>query len=136
MGENRAVHQLQLSGGARVTSINQRPGRSDLRPWNAPLNVSTVPPGQLTIYRMGRDVKSDSNYWLSWPTYVHAVRSFDTGDTSERTFFTGDGEPQATDNIIGLAGAPYPTATRPLGLPAFGCAQLVNHRLGPGLYYV
>jgi len=67
---------------------------------------------------MGRDVASDANYWLSWPSVVHAVRGFDAEDTTERTYYTGDGIAKVTDNTIALASAPYPTTSRPLGLPA------------------
>lgn len=78
----------------------------------------TVPPGRKTIYRMGRDVASDSQYWLSWTGIVHAIRGFSSDDTTEQTFYTGDGTPKVTNNIIGLASAPYPTTSRPIGIPA------------------
>lgn len=118
MGENRALHPKLLADSVGTVSRNQKPGRGDLRPWKQPSTVATVPAGRQTIYRMGRDTASDSQYWLSWPTVVHAVRGFDAQDTTERTFFTGDGTPKFTDNTIALASAPYPTATRPLGIPA------------------
>jgi hypothetical protein len=66
---------------------------------------------------MGRDVASDANYWLSWPTVVHAMRGSDKG-TTERTYYTGDGAPKVTDSTLALASAPYPTSSRPMGLPA------------------
>lgn len=117
-GENRAVHPLLLPEVVGVLSRNQKPGRADLRPWKSPSPVASVPAGRSTIYRMGRDVDSDSNYWLSWTTVVHAVRGFSASDTTEQTFYTGDGAPKFTNNVIGLATAPYPTASRPMGIPA------------------
>jgi hypothetical protein len=117
-GENRALHPKMLADSVCTVSRNQKPGRGDLRPWRNPLSVATVPAGRQTIYRMGRDVASDADYWLSWTGVVHAVRGFDSADTTERTFFTGDGGPKVTDNTVALASAPYPTATRPLGVPA------------------
>ncbi|NYW24490.1 hypothetical protein C6506_28775, partial [Escherichia coli] len=108
----------------------QKPGRGDLRPWRNPATVATVPAGRQTIYRMGRDVASDANYWLSWTGVVHAVRGFDTADTTERTYYTGDGAPKVTDNTIALASAPYPTASRPLGLPAPASAPLASVNAG------
>jgi hypothetical protein len=75
-------------------------------------------------------VASDANYWLSWPTRVHAVRGFDADDTTERTFFTGDGAPKVTDNIMATASAPYPTASRPLGIPAPTTALLATANTG------
>lgn len=117
-GENRAINPKLLADGVCTLSRNQKPGRGDLRPWRNPLNVATVPAGRKTIYRMGRDTASDATYWLSWTTRVHAVRGFDADDTTERTYYTGDGAPKVTDNIMALASAPYPTASRPLGIPA------------------
>lgn len=117
-GEVRALHPKLLPDGAGAVLRNARPGSGDLRPWNNPLTVATVPAGRQSIYRMGRDVASDADYWLSWPTPVHAVRGFESGDTTERTYFTGDGTPKVTDTTMALAAAPYPTTSRPLGIPA------------------
>lgn len=118
MGENRAIHPMLIPEGTGVTSLNQKPGRGDLRPWNAPLERATVPAGRKTIYRMGRDVPSDTNYWLTWTTDVHAVRGPNADDTDERTYFTGSGTPKWTTKTLALASAPYPTAYRELGIPA------------------
>ena len=117
-GENRAINPVLLPETVGVTSRNQKPGRGDLRPWKSPVNVAAIPSGRETIYRMGRDVDSDSQYWLSWTTAVNVVRGFDANDTTEQTFYTGDGAPKFTNNVIGLATAPYPTASRPMGIPA------------------
>ena len=117
-GENRALHPLLLPENTGTVSLNQKPGRGDLRPWNAPMSVATVPAGRKSIYRMGRDVASDTNYWLSWPTEVHAVRGFNASDAAERTYYTGAGTPKWTDTARALASAPYPTAARELGVPA------------------
>lgn len=118
LGENRAIHPSLLADGLGVTSLNQKPGRADLRPWNAPLAVATVGAGRKTIYRMGRDVASDTNYWLSWTTDVSVVRGFNEADNGERTYYTGDGTPKWTDTVKALAAAPYPTSARELGIPA------------------
>lgn len=117
-GENRALHPYLLPDGVGVSSINQKPGRGDLRPWNAPLTVATVPAGRKTIYRMGRDVPQDDDYWLSWPTVVHAVRGPNATDTAERTYFSGHGTPKWTDTTKALASTPYPTSAMELGIPA------------------
>lgn len=129
-GENRAVQPLLLKDGIGTLSRNQKPGRGDLRPWRKPLKVAEVPTGAKSIHRMGRDVSSDGNYWLSWAATVHAMRSFSTTDTTERTFFTGDGPPKVTDNVMALASTPYPTASRPMGLPVPGAPCLVETEEG------
>lgn len=120
LGENRAVEPKLLPDSVLTTSINQKPGRGDLRSWRNPSTVATVPSGRQTIYRMGRDVATDSQYWLSWTGVVHAVRGFSVSDTTEQTFFTGDGAPKFTNNLA-LDGADpqiNPSVTRPMGLPA------------------
>lgn len=129
-GENRALHPKLLPDSVGVTSRNQKPGRGDFRPWKQPSTVATVPSGRETIYRMGRDVNSDAQYWLSWTSVVHAVRGFDPQDTTERTYYSGDGAPKVTDNLIGLTSPPYPTANRPLGIPAPATSVLVTTDAG------
>jgi hypothetical protein len=117
-GENRAINPVLLPETVGVASRNQKPGRGDLRPWKSPLTVAPSTAGRQTIYRMGRDIDDDAQYWLSWTTAVNVVRGFDANDTTEQTFYTGDGIPKFTDNILGLATAPYPTTSRPMGIPA------------------
>jgi hypothetical protein len=126
IGANKAQHAKLLGDMVGVSSLNQKPGRGDLRPWRDPLAVASVPAARQTIYRFGRDVKSDANYWFSWNSVVHAVRGYNAEDTTERTYFTGSGAPKWTDNTIALAGAPYPTATRTLGVPAPVSALVVT----------
>lgn len=123
-GEARGPNPKMLAENLMTRSLNQKPGRGDFRPWRTPLTVETVPSGRKTIYRMGREIVSDSNYWLSWPTFVHACRGFEAENTTERTYFTGDGVPKVTDNIMALTSAPYPTAARILGLPAPATAMV------------
>lgn len=72
----------------------------------------------LTIYRFGQSITSDSQYWFHWTTDVNVCRSQISGDTSEWTFYTGDGVPKATYSTIALSGTNYPTVSRPLGVPA------------------
>lgn len=118
-GEVRALHPTILPSSVGVTSRNQKPGRGDLRPWGAPSTVASATLTHQTIYRMGRDVASDSQYWLSWSSLVHAVRTYNADDTTERTFYSGDGQPKVTNNVLALSGGPpYPVTYRPLGVPA------------------
>jgi len=134
-GEVQALHPSLLAEHQGTLSRNQRPGRGDLRSWNAPQTVANVPIGRQSMYRMGRDVASDTTYWLSWASVVHAVRGFDSGDTTERTYYSGDGAPKVTDNVMGLGSATsptsnYPIASRPLGLPAPTAALSVSTLAG------
>ena len=118
LGANQAQDALLLPAEIGTQSLNQKPGNGTLRPWKQPLTVaSTSTAGRKTIYRFNADTPSDANYWFEWSTVVHAVRAFIADDTSERTYFTGSGTPKVTNNVIGLAGAPYPTSARELGVP-------------------
>lgn len=114
----KAIDSRELDASVGADSVNQRPRDGELSPWRDPSTVATVPTGRKTIYRMGRDLVSDSVYWLSWTTVVHAIRGFLANDPQERTYFTGSGTPKVTDNIMGLASSPYPTTARELGVPA------------------
>jgi hypothetical protein len=130
LGANSAFDALLLPDGVGVTSINQRPGYGDLRPWNEPgasIATVTASPQQQTIYRMG-------NNWLSWSAPVDVVSGFDPDDTTERIYFTGSGTPKWTNNIIGLAGgAPFPQSSRELGVPApTGALTAVLNTAGSG----
>lgn len=141
VGAAKAPNPKLLADEMGVDSQNQKPGRGDLSPWKQPLTVATVPASRQTIYRFGRDTPNDANYWFSWTTVVHAVRGYNTGDTTERTYFTGSGDPKWTDNTIALASTPYPTATRHLGVPAPTTAVTLSASGGTSanlqtLYYV
>lgn len=136
MGANLALDSILLPEGVGVVSLNQRPGYGDLRPWNAPsAAVATVPtsPQRKTIWRMGQDVATDAEYWLSWSGVVHAVSGFLADDPTEQTYFTGDGSPKWTDNIKALTGGPpYPQATRELAVPAPTTALTAAVNTSPG----
>ena len=127
-GENRALEAKLLPDGQGVASRNQKPGRGDLRGWREPLQVFSAPAGTETIYRMGRDTPSDTDYWLAWQDVVHAARGFDVEDTTERTAYTGDGYPKVTDNLALSPSNPTvnPVAHRPLGIPAPATAPAVS----------
>lgn len=128
LGENRAAEPKLIQDGQGTVSLNQKPGRGDLRPWREPAQVFTAPGGTKTIYRMGRGVSSDTLYWLAWPNVVHTALGFDAEDTTERTAYTGDGAPKVTSNLALSSSQPTtnPTASRPLGLPAPDTALTAN----------
>ena len=117
-GCNQSLQARQLPAEVGVFCENQDPGQGDLRPWKVPLTVATVPAGRKTLYRFNRSTRSDANYWFSLTTVGRFVLSFLEDDTTERTYFTAaTGGLKVTDNLLGLAGAPYPTASRDVGLP-------------------
>lgn len=114
------VTPRKLGDGFGVNASNLRLGFGDLRGWNASLYVQTT--GGATplksMYRMNAAAISDTDYWLQWTTDVNVVRSLIASDTTEEIYYTGDGVPKRTNNVIGLPGAPGPAAWRTLGIPA------------------
>lgn len=129
-GANNAVHPLLLPDTVGVTSSNQRRGRKDLRPLQNPSTLSlaanTVISSAQTIYRMGRDVVSDTLYWLTWTQDVDVVRSLLGDDSTERTYYTGTNEPKWIDNTFALPSVPYPQNPRTLGMIAPTSAPTVT----------
>ena len=73
-----------------------------------------------TIYRFGATSGDDlSGAAFHWTTDVDVVRGPVAGDTTERTYYTGDGVPKVTDNTIALSGGTdYPENSYTLGIPA------------------
>jgi hypothetical protein len=110
----------KLSDGFGVNAVNLRLGFGDLRGWNAPSTVVTTGGATplISAYRMNAAVVSDTDYWLQWTTDVDVVRSLIANDPSEEIYYTGDGAPKRTNNVLGLPGSPGPAASRSLGIPA------------------
>lgn len=131
-GANLKDQAKLLPESVGVNSINQRPGGGDLQPWKDPLSVATVPGSQKTLYRFGRDVASDSQYWFTLPGVGHFVRGFISSDSSERTYYTGADVPRVTDNVLGISSAPYPTTSRILGIPKPAALTLTQTTAGTG----
>lgn len=82
-----------------------------------------------TIYRFGQDVEGEDRYWFEWGKPVQVVRGFVHQDTGERTYWTGDGIPRATDNEMALSGGgdQYPAASYMLGLPVPEAAPICEN---------
>ena len=78
-----------------------------------------------TIYRYGQDTPGDTDYWFVWNQHVHVVKGPIAGDTTERTYFAGDGYPKVTNNAVALSSPPYPAAAYRLGVPAPALAPSV-----------
>lgn len=119
-GANLQISPKRLADGLGVNASNLRTGFADLRGWNAASTVVTTggSPALISAYRMGRSTVSDTANWLQWTVDVDVVRSLIPTDTTEEIYFTGDGAPKRTDNVLGLPAAPGPAATRTLGIAA------------------
>lgn len=70
-----------------------------------------------SIYRLGQGL-AETQFWMSWATDVDVARGQIAGDTTERTYFTGDGVPKVTDaSLCTTGGTNYPNVAYTLGLP-------------------
>lgn len=79
---------------------------------------------QITIYRMGRDTPSDTEFWLQSDEDGDFARSLLASDPNERTYITGCGfdRPVFTDMTL-IGSPPYPADTYWLGIPAPGAGM-------------
>lgn len=55
--------------------------------------------------------------WLHWTTDVDVATAQIEGDTTQRTYYSGDGVPKVTNYPLATSGAMYPTTSYTLGLP-------------------
>jgi hypothetical protein len=110
---------LLLADNQAQVALNTRLWTGALEPFSSPSTTKTGLSGTRTsIYRFGQDTPGDANYWLTWDNHVHVVKGPIAGDTTERTYFTGDGYPRVTNNELALSSQPYPGASYKLGVPA------------------
>ncbi len=103
-------------------------------PLRAPSTVATPTKAgtKKSIYRFGVS-QPESQYWFSWTTLVNVARGPIPGDTTERTYFTGDGTPKKTDMTLALSsGTSYPVASFELGVPAPTTAPVAVQEAGTG----
>lgn len=105
---------------AQVAS-NCRLWNGDLRSLKAPLTVATPSAIGATIksiYRIGQSL-AETQYWMAFADDVDVARGLISGDTSERTYYTGSGAPRVTNlALASQGGASYPVNSYLLGIPA------------------
>ena len=72
-----------------------------------------------SIYRFDQAETDEKKNWFHWTADVDVVQGFIAGDTTERTYYTGDGNPKVTNNALALSGGgtDYPIASYDLGVP-------------------
>ena len=118
-GASQQLSGKRLPEGLGVNAVNLRPGFSDLRGWGSAGTVVTTGGATplISAYRMNRALIDDTGTWIQWTMDVDVVRSLVANDSTEEIFYTGDGIPKRTDNVLGLPAAPSPAASRSLGVP-------------------
>lgn len=116
-GEVPRVTPRALPANAAQDATNARLQSGDLETWRQYVVTHTLatPAPVETIYLL-KDV------WLSWAGDVAVARGPVPGDTTFRTVLAGPtiyDKPQLTTYAMATSGPePYPTATRPLGVPS------------------
>lgn len=112
-------------GQAQVASNCVLTGGS-LRPTNRPMAIA-VPAvsNAASVFRM---VGGGVDKWLTWDRDVDVARGPVAGDTTQRIYWTGDGEPRCSDFATATAGiGPYPAAQYVLGVFAPTTAPSVSY---------
>jgi hypothetical protein len=85
--------------------------------------------GLLTIYKLTQE---GTDYWLGWAADVNAAKGPIAGDTTNRTYFTGDGEPRVTNFDLATATTPYPDGWYVLGVTPPVTTASLSHAGGVG----
>ena len=115
---------------AQVAS-NVRLLASSLDAWRQPLSVKTglTAADTSTIYRMGQDLISDTQYWLHWTTDVDVAKGAIADDQTERTYFAHPSLGlRQTNNSAALTdgSGDYPWGSFPVGVPAPASAPIAS----------
>lgn len=117
-------NQAQVAVNCRLTS-------GYISPLKPPKLITT--PGLAGIQTLFRMTDSITDFWLTWDRDVDAAKGPIAGDTTFRTYYTGDGEPRVTDLALVVAGgAPYPKSSFVLGVHPPQTAASLTHAGGTG----
>jgi len=111
-------NRLLPDGNAQVAE-NTNTEHGGLYPVEDILDIMALSKSSVkSIYRFGQAINSATQYWFHWTTDVDVVKGPIANDTTERTYWTGDGVPKYTTAALGTTGSNLPSASRPLGVPA------------------
>lgn len=125
-GRAPRIDPQQLPPEGAQVATNSKTWRGILAPFRATSVVTGMTRAGTvrSIYRYGQNA-GESLYWWGFTTDVNVVRGPVAGDTTERTYYTGDGVPKVTDATLNASGPPYPGAFYQLGVPAPGTVASV-----------
>jgi hypothetical protein len=115
--------QAQVATNVRLTKGHLEPLRELVFIEDPEIN------GLLTIYKLTQE---GTDYWLGWAADVNAAKGPIAGDTTNRTYFTGDGEPRVTNFDLATATTPYPNSWYVLGVTPPVTAASLAHAGGAG----
>lgn len=117
-GQAPKVNPRQLPQSMAQTALNCKLW-STLEPFRdvAAVVTPTKVGANMSMYRLGQGL-AETQFWMTWATDVNVVRGQIAGDTTERTYYTGDGVPKVTDATLCTAGGTnYPVTSYTLGIP-------------------
>jgi len=116
IGQLPRISTELLPPAAAVQATNCKLWTGEVQPIkNYKQNFALTKPGTIkTIYLFG------GLYWFHDTADVDYVRGPVSGNTTNRTYFTGNGAPKVTDNTLALTGGGtnYPISYYTLGVPA------------------
>ena len=107
-----AVRKIPTEASAHA--VNVRMSSGDLKSWQAPERVTNI---SLRSGLVRSVFLYENEHWFSWTTKVSAIKSPIAQDDYARIYFTGDGVPKVTSNLIATGGDPKPVAAYDLGVP-------------------
>jgi hypothetical protein len=103
-----------LSDNQAQVSVNCRLTSGYFGPLKQPARV--VSPGVAGIKSIFRMTDGVNDFWLSWNVDVDAAKGPIAGDTTFRTYYSGDGEPRVTNLSLATSAGPFPGAFFVLGV--------------------
>lgn len=107
------IAKRKLPDGSAQTAQSVRLDSGDLESL-----YGTSSKGQPDLADTPKTIFPYGNFWFSWPDEVNAINSPVAQDQYDRVYYTGDGKPKVTSNLIATGGSgPYPTASYDLGVP-------------------
>ncbi|MEX2964631.1 hypothetical protein [Microbulbifer sp. TYP-18] len=127
-GETPRIDPKLLDGRFATRAMNVELRRGQIAPACGPAETGqTLGVTTQTLYLFNREGNEGQGFWFEFAGDVDVVRGQIAGDTTERTYFTGDGVPKITDATLATGGAgPYPSGVHDLGLPAPSAAPFVT----------
>lgn len=117
LGEAPKLSGENLPETAAQYAYNTKLYSGDLIPYNkSSLDLALTKAGTIkTIYPMET---SGTHLWLQWTTDVDVAKAPLSTDSTQRIYYTGDGEPRSTNYLLATAGGVnYPMHYYTLGLP-------------------
>jgi hypothetical protein len=117
-----------LAPGEAQVATDVRLTAGELRPLNG-LSTSFLTlsgaPQVVSVYRFGQSVASNTQYWFQSAVDADYAKGPIDNDTEERTYWTDGVFPKKTNAALATSGAPYPSASYAMGIPAPAAAPTV-----------